>query len=78
MPHSFNDRLDRLEVIWSAPAPRCPACQESPIREVVVDADTNEMLSESVPSTGCSLCGHRPFREIRLVVGDDGEVGADG
>jgi hypothetical protein len=68
MNDPMDRRLDRLETIWSAPAPRCPVCQEAPIREVVVDAITGETTSESVPSTGCVVCGHRPFRELRIVV----------
>lgn len=64
-PRKFTHRVNAVETQLT---PKCPACQERPIREVTIDGDTDELLSESIPADGCPLCGHQPLRELRLVV----------
>jgi len=65
-PDRFAQRLERLEVIW--PKPRCPTCLGRPHRVVMVDGDTDEVISENMPGFGCPDCGESIFREYRLVV----------
>ena len=65
MPHDFNHRLNRLELVWSKPS--CPACLGRPSRVVTIDAATDEELSANLPADGCPECGTPIFREYRVV-----------
>jgi hypothetical protein len=68
--HNNNNPIDRrlrhLETIW--PEPRCSTCLGRPHRVVTIDRDTDAVISETMPGTGCSACGASVFREYRLVV----------
>ncbi len=69
MNDSVNRRLGRLELVWRAPV--CPTCLGKPHRTVTVDPVSDEVLSESMPETGCPRCETPVFREYRLVAGVD-------
>jgi len=64
----MDRRLGRLELVWRAPM--CPTCLGKPSRTVTVDADTDEVISESMPETGCPRCGASIFREYMLIAGE--------
>jgi hypothetical protein len=40
---------------------------------VTIDRDTDAVISETMPGTGCPDCGASVFREYRLVL-DDNDV----
>jgi hypothetical protein len=61
----MNRRLGRLELVWRAP--RCATCLGRPHRIVTVDMDSDEVISETMPETGCPVCGESVYREYRLV-----------
>ena len=65
---NVHRRLDDLEV---ALVPQCSVCQDRSVRSVVIDLDTDMVVSESRPPL-CPVCGSRPtmIREIHL---EDGE-----
>jgi hypothetical protein len=65
----MDNRINKLELIWSAP--RCPTCLGKPSRIVTVDPVTDEMISESMPETGCARCGAPVHREYVLIPGDE-------
>jgi len=65
MADSIDRRLGRLELVWRAPV--CPTCVDKPHRIVTVDADTDEVISESMPADGCPRCETPVFREYHLV-----------
>lgn len=69
MPHDFNHRLSHLELVW--PKPSCPVCLGKPSRVVTIDPVTDEVINESMPATGCPVCGKGVFREYLIVVDDD-------
>lgn len=62
---SAERRLRHLETVW--PKPRCPICLGRPHRIVMVDSVTDEVISETMPGTGCPDCGSSVYREYRLV-----------
>ncbi len=66
MSDSLGRRLCHLEMIW--PTPRCPVCRGRPHRVAMVDRDTDEVISETVPETGCLACGESIFRDDRIVI----------
>jgi YgiT-type zinc finger domain-containing protein len=35
---------------------------------VTIDRDTDDIVFENMPGTGCPACGERIFRDYRLVV----------
>ena len=76
MPHSFNDRIDRLEQALKPAA--CPTCHDRPSRVVMVDPVTDEQLSETMPESGCPTCDRPVFREYVIVADESPEVVCDG
>lgn len=67
MSDSLSRRIGHLETIW--PKPQCSTCLGRPHRVVMVDMDTDEAISETMPGTGCPDCGASVYREYRIVVG---------
>jgi len=65
-------RLDLVELRFPAP-PACRHCAGSRQRVVIIDALDN-VISESIPATGCPGCGAIPVRIVTVV--DDGWRGA--
>ncbi len=61
----FKRRLDRLQVIYG-PRP-CPACHGHPSRLVGIDEETDEQTSETMPASGCRVCGKQPHRTLYIV-----------
>ena len=61
-------RLDLVELRFPKP-PGCRHCAGSRQRVVIIDALDN-VISESLPATGCPVCGAIPFRTVTVV--DDG------
>lgn len=76
MSDSMDRRIGKLELVWRAPV--CPTCLGKPSRTVTVDPVTDDVLSESMPATGCPRCETPVFREYVLIAGDDRGVGANG
>ena len=62
---TIQSRLNRLTAAF--PPPRCPSCGNAPSRLVFIDGRTNEVVSESVPESGCPDCGRQPYCEIHVV-----------
>lgn len=58
-------RLARLEA--SMPRPRCVTCAGFPTRVVSIDGDTDTVISETMPESGCPTCGRPVWREVRIV-----------
>ncbi len=69
MSTSHDGRLRVLERHW--PEPTCPTCLNRPSRVVTVHPITDETLSESMPASGCPVCGRGVFREYRVVADAD-------
>ncbi len=65
-------RLDRLHVIYGPPP--CPACHGHPSRLVGIDEATDQSMSETMPETGCRVCGKRPHRTLYIVGLDVSEL----
>jgi len=65
-------RLDLVEIRFPKP-PACRQCTGSRQRVVIIDALDN-VISESIPKSGCPVCGNIPFRTVTVV--DDGWRGA--
>ncbi len=65
-------RLDRLHVIYGPPP--CPACHGHPSRLVGIDEASNEETSETMPASGCRVCGRLPQRTLYLVGVDVSEL----
>lgn len=56
-------RLSRLEALQ----PGCRTCGNHPTRIVEIDGDRDEVLSETMPETGCPTCGRPVWRTIQIV-----------
>ena len=67
-PQNVHHRLEHLEV---ALVPQCSVCQDRSVRSVVIDLDTDTVISES-RSDVCPLCSSHPTmtREILLETGE--------
>lgn len=67
---SLERRLARLELIHAAPT-TCPTCHDHPFRVVYVDENTDEVLEESMPASGCPTCGQPIDHELVIVLDAD-------
>ena len=68
---TFDSRLDRLER-QLRPRRICPQCFDHPFRVAVIDGETDEVLDESFPTSGCPGCGRPIYRELHIIgEGDD-------
>lgn len=63
-------RIDRLEATWHS-GNQCPTCHGYPRRLVLEDADSGNVLNETMPACGCPSCG-RPvaFTRVYLLEGN--------
>lgn len=64
---AYRDRLSRIEA--AMPPPLCPECRGYPARIIGLN-DAGELISETVPRTGCPVCG-APVHVTAAVVGVD-------
>ncbi len=64
MSDAMSRRLRHLETIW--PKPRCSTCLGRPHRVVMIDMESDTVVSENMPGTGCPECGASVYREYRI------------
>lgn len=63
-----GNRLRRLARIQAAiPRPQCPTCANFPTRVVSIDEGTDTVLSETLPESGCPMCGRPVWRTVHIV-----------
>ena len=63
----------RLEALEARLAPKCPICGDRSVRIMVLDLDTDEMVSESRPPV-CPLCASMPRLTREYLLEDGGYI----
>ena len=71
---TFDSRLDRLERQFRRV---CPQCFDRPFRVAVIDGETDAVLDENFPTSGCPGCGRPIAQELQIIgEGDDDDLEA--